>query len=412
MTATTPTHAPHRRVAWVLFVLAGLLWLVLAVTWVPWNPVPGGTPPPAAASDWFTAEQLRRAHDYATTGRWLSWSSMALTLLGAVVLACSTRVRRRIEGLPGPWWVQVMLAVAACHLVGELLALGFGVALWRRAVEAGLNTQDLAGFASDRTTHALLSFGVSVVMVWILIGFARRWKRGWPLLAGGLLAALVVVGSYVYPVLVEPLFNDFTSLPEGGLREDVMSVAATQGVTIDDVLVADASRRTTTLNAYVSGFGSSRRVVLYDTVVDTVPRPETLSVVAHELAHAAHDDVLLGTGLGALGTLTAVAGLGILTSRRRRLTSPGAVPGLLALVAVGTVLTAPVHNGISRAIETRADVVSVQTTGDGESAARLQQQLAVRSLNDPQGPDWSAWWFGSHPRVLQRIAIALQVGER
>lgn len=412
MTTTTPTHAPHRRVAWVLFVVAGLAWLTLAITLVPWNPVPGGTPPPAPASEWFTPEQLQRAHDYATVGRWLSWTSMALTLAAAIALACSARVRRRIERLPGPWWVRMLLAIAACHVIGDLLALGFNVVLWRRAVDAGLSTQDLAGFASDRATNALLSFVVSVAVIWILIGFARRWRRWWPLAAGSVLAGLVVVGSFVYPVVVEPLFNDFTSLPQGELRDDVMALAKAEGVQIDDVLVADASRRTTTLNAYVSGFAGSRRVVLYDTLVDTVPRAETLSVVAHELAHAKHDDVLLGTGLGALGTLVAVAGLGVMTSGRRRLTSASAAPVLLALIAVGTVLTAPVQNGISRAIETRADVVSVQTTGDGETAARLQQQLAVRGLSDPQGPRWSAWWFGSHPRVLERIAVVLQVGER
>ena len=103
---------------------------------------------------------------------------------------------------------------------------------------------------------------------------------------------------------------------------------------MDEVLVADASRRTTTLNAYVSGFAGSRRVVLYDNLVRDVPRDEALSVVAHELAHARHDDVLVGTVLGASGAAAAVGLLGLVLGRRRA-DDPATVPTLLALLAVG-----------------------------------------------------------------------------
>ncbi len=120
---------------------------------------------------------------------------------------------------------------------------------------------------------------------------------------GGLLGCLVMVGSFVYPVLVEPAFNHFTPLPDGPLRTDILQLADREHVHLDDVLVADASRRTTTLNAYVSGFGSTRRVVLYDNVVRDLPRGQILSIVAHELGHAHHDDVLTGSVLAALGTM-------------------------------------------------------------------------------------------------------------
>src|SRR5690606_30084107 len=132
-------------------------------------------------------------------------------------------------------------------------------------------------------------------------GCARRWPRAWPAVTGGLLGGLVLLGSFVYPVLVEPLFNDFEPLGGGELREEIFALADAEGVHIDDVLVADASRRTTRLNAYVSGYGATRRVVVYDTLVETLPRDQALSVVAHELAHARHRDVVTGSVLGATG---------------------------------------------------------------------------------------------------------------
>ena len=186
---------------------------------------------------------------------------------------------------------------------------------------------------------------------------------------------------------------------------------------VDDVLVADASRRTTTLNAYVSGFGGTRRVVVYDNLVDDVPQDQALSVVAHELAHAKHDDVLIGSLLGAAGAVFGVGLLGAAWSARVgagpgvAMRDPRVVPLVLALLALGTLLASPVQNAISRQIETRADVDALEATGDPEAFVAVQRQLALRSLADPTPPAWSQFWFGSHPTGLTRIAIAQQLGQ-
>jgi STE24 endopeptidase len=223
-----------------------------------------------------------------------------------------------------------------------------------------------------------------------------------------------MLGSYVYPVVVEPLFNQITPLPPGEFRSKILALAEKEKVPVSDVLVADASRRTTTLNAYVSGFGSTKRVVLYDNLVDDVPEREALTVVAHELGHARHHDVLFGTTLGAIGVVIGTGLLGLLLSRRRLLERAGAsgagqpevVPLLLALIAVGTLLASPVQNTISRAVEARADRASLEATRDYRGFERMQVQLSKRSLSDDDPPALSQFWFGSHPTVLQRIGLA------
>ena len=204
-------------------------------------------------------------------------------------------------------------------------------------------------------------------------------------------------------LLVEPLFNHFEPLPDGPLRSQVLALADEEGVQVDDVLVADASRRTTTLNAYVSGFGSSRRVVVYDNLVDDADDREILSVVAHELGHARHDDVLTGSLLGAAGALLGVGLLGLLVGR---VADPRQVPRVLALAAIAVFLASPVQNGISRRIETRADVASLRTTHDPEAFIEVQKELALTSLADPTPYAITQFWFGSHPTTLQRIALA------
>jgi len=226
-----------------------------------------------------------------------------------------------------------------------------------------------------------------------------------------------MLASFVYPVLVEPAFNHFTPLPSGELRTRILHLADVEGVHLDDVLVADASRRTTTLNAYVSGYGSTRRVVLYDNVLQDLPQDEVLAIVAHELGHAAHNDVLVGSALAALGAVLGVGLLGLLVPASSRpgdgrgLRDPATVPRVLALVAIASLLSSPVNNGLSRLIETRADVASLEATRDPAAFERMQKQLALHSLSDDP-PAFSQFWFGSHPTTLQRIAIARQLGQQ
>jgi STE24 endopeptidase len=154
--------------------------------------------------------------------------------------------------------------------------------------------------------------------------------------------------------------------------------------------------------------------VLYDTLVDGAPTAEVVSVAAHELAHARHDDVLTGTALGAVGAAWGVLVLALLAGGvsgrdrpgRRSMGDPGVVPWVVAVASVGMLLAAPLQSGISRQIETRADVDALHATGDPAALEALQVRLALRSLSDPTPPAWSHWWWGTHPTVLERVAIA------
>jgi STE24 endopeptidase len=271
----------------------------------------------------------------------------------------------------------------------------------------GLWLRDVA--VSTAIDAVLTAFGL-LALIWL----ARRAPRTWWAWAGLGAAVLVVVGSFLWPVLIEPAFNTFDPLPAGQLRSDLVELAKENGTPVQDVLVSDASRRTTALNAYVSGFGSTRRIVLYDTVLDDLPDTQIESIVAHELGHVAADDVLTGTLTGALGAGAGVALLGWLLSwdgllRRTGATSPGdprVVPLILFLLALGTLLSTPVQNLVSRQIEARADVHALDLTGDPDALIELQRDLAVTNLSDPDPPAAWQWFFGSHPTTAQRIATA------
>lgn len=397
-----------RRASWAVLAGSVLALVVLAVVFVPWDPVPGGPVRDVAPGTLFSPAELARADRFARWARVWSWSALAVSLAVSCWLGFSDRGPRIVQRVRGPWWLRVVAGVALVVLASRVAALPLAVGGRRHVRDYGLSDQPWPDFARDQLVAASVSVVALSLVMLLLVGSARRWSRAWPVVAAGGLAALVLAGSYVYPVLVEPLFNSFTPLPSSPLRSAVLALAEQEGVVVDDVLVADASRRTTTLNAYVSGFGGTRRVVLYDNLVNDLPEDQALSVVAHELAHAAHDDVLVGSVLGALGAAAAVGLLGLVVGGVRIRLSSG-VPRLVALVALGAFLASPIQNVVSRQIETRADVAALEATGDRPAFIEMQRQLALRGLSDPTPPALSQLWFGSHPTVLRRVAIAERV---
>ncbi len=251
-------------------------------------------------------------------------------------------------------------------------------------------------------------------MLVVLYGAMRTAPALWWAIAASLVAGLVVVGSFLYPLLIEPAFNRFTPMPASALRTDLLALAERDSVPVQDVLVADASRRTTALNAYVSGFGSTRRIVVYDTLLESETDAVVRSVVAHELSHARSQDVLVGTALGALGAAAAViagyllAGWAPLLRRAgvSSLADPRSLALVLFLVAAAGLMLAPVQSLISRQLESRADVHALDLTNDPATFVDMQRRLGVRNITDLDPNPVYYWLFFSHPSTVERIASA------
>jgi STE24 endopeptidase len=305
------------------------------------------------------------------------------------------------------------LAGVVVVTVTELASLPTQVAAHERSVDAGISTQTLGPWLGDQARGLAISAVIAAGGAALLSALIRRSPRRWwipgSLAVVGFGAAMTLLG----PIVIAPRFNDFEELPEGSpLREDVLALARRADVDVGEVFRVDASRRSTSLNAYVAGLGPTKRVVLYDNLIEDAERPELESVVAHELGHAAHSDIPRGIAFAAL-----VTPLGLLLVRelsggiaRRAGAEPGspaAIPALFLAIAVVSFAVNLAGNQLSRKVEASADAFALRITDDPQALIDLQTRLAERNLSDPDPPAVSRILFGTHPTTLERIGSAL-----
>ena len=190
-----------------------------------------------------------------------------------------------------------------------IAALPASIAAHERAVDYGISTQTFGSWLGDVGKSAVIGAVLAAAGAALLIALVRRFDGRWWLPGTVAVAAIATVFVWLAPVVLAPVFNKFTALPANSpARAEVLALARRAGVDIGQVYRVNASRRVRSLNAYVDGIGPTKRVVLYDNLLRRANRPELKSVVAHELGHVKHDDVLRG-----LAFLVIVAPLGPLT---------------------------------------------------------------------------------------------------
>lgn len=394
----------------------GLL-LTASLVLIPW--ASPAVPSHAAQADAVAGipnDVVSKGKEFAAATRPGSYLALVISLLTAAILGFTPLGAKLVAlcGQPfgGHWLAESTLGGLAVVLVAQVVTLP--ISAWQHSilVRFNISTQSWGSWFADLAKSYAVTVVISAVALaafYSLMHFAPRWWWAW---AAGCAACLVVIMSAVYPVVIEPLFNEFSSMQQGELRSELMELAERDEVPVTDVLVADASRRTNSVNAYVSGLGPTRRIVVYDTLLKA-PRSQVVSVVAHELGHAKTGDVWIGTTLGALGTAAAVCAiplLGLWTGLLRRLgieaiTSPRAIALLLALVAIVGLLSSPLQNMVSRRMEARADQHALELTKDPSSFVDMQTHLAATNMSDVNPPDALQWLFGTHPTTAERIAM-------
>jgi STE24 endopeptidase len=348
-------------------------------------------PAPVKAASYFSPAELDRARDF---------RGPQLALYGGVVLVQAgvlvALVRRPPRTRPAAAGAILAVALAVAPLPLSAIAR-------QRAVDVGLVTQSWSGWAGDVAKSLGITAVEGAIFGGVGILLVRRLGRRWWIAGSAVVVVVATAYTYAGPIVLDPLFNRFSDLPAGRTRNDVLELAGKAGLKVGKVLEVDASKRTTAANAYVTGLGATKRVVLYDNLINDFTPDETRLVVAHELGHVHYDDVPRG-----LLYLAIIAPFALFAVSRVAGHDP-TVPALAGALLVVAVPVGIVSNGLSRAVEARADAYALKTTGDTNGFIGFQKRIAIQNVSDPDPPRWESLLLGTHPTTVQRIGLATAI---
>jgi STE24 endopeptidase len=367
------------------------------------------------ATDLFVAEEIERARRYhrplylALAADWL----LQVGLLALIAFGPPGDWLRGAVG--GPWWARVLELAALVLCVSTLVRLPLSAWRgWARERRWGFSTQSLGAWLVDVAKGFVLGALLTGLALAALVWTARIWPVWWPAVAAPGAAALTLVLSLAAPLVFERLFNRFWPLPDEALARDLRELSERALVPVRTTLVADASRRTTKHNAYVSGLGPTRRLVIFDTLLEDAPVAELRGVVAHELGHRRFRHVALGTLLAMAGAAAAVLVLEAVFAWDGLVRAagssgpgdPGVVPLVLLVFWVLEVGALPFETWLSRRWERAADRFALELTADGEAMERMHRRLALANLADLDPPRLLYALLFTHPTPPERIAAA------
>ena len=352
-----------------------------------------------------------------------AWGILQLILL--LALRVPAWMRNLVEEVTKSRWLQCYLFVFIFLLTTTLLNAPLRLYGHHLGLAYGLSVQGWGSWALDWGKSFLLAWLVAGLLVMVLFWIIRRSSNRWWLWFWIPTMAAVLFGVYLSPIVVDPLFDKFEPLQQTNpaLVSQLEKVVARTGVTLlpDRMFTMRASQKVTGLNAYVTGFGSSKRLVLWDTTIAQATPDELSGIFGHELGHYVLHHIVLGVLFAAVALLVAFF-LGQLMTQAllRRYGSRWGIRSqddwacLAVLVLVLNVLSffsAPIENGFSRSIEHAADVYGQEAihgiVADPQTTTlRGFQRLGETSLEDPTPHPFVEFWTFSHPSIGSRAAFA------
>ena len=356
---------------------------------------------------YFSAAQIEKAEDFRSGQLWLLGAGTAIEL-GLLVLI----VARPPRVLLRPRRRQVLAGAAAAAALSvsiTVVTLPVRAVARERAKDVGLVTQNWIGYAGDVAKSTAIGAVLAGAGGALLVFGMRRFGRRWWAPAAAVVVGFGVVTTYLTPIVLDPLFNKFTPLPDGPTRSTVLSLAREAGVDVGQVYEMDASRRTSAANAYVTGIGRTKRVVIYDNLLEKFSPDEVRLVLAHELGHVHYRDVphgLLYLLIVAPFGMLAAARLGERLAPRDSLGTAAAVPAVVLAVGLVAPAITTISNQLSRGVEQRADQFSLDLTHEPEAFIGFQKRIALTNVSDPDPPALVRFLLGTHPTTIDRIGLA------
>lgn len=397
---------------WLLLIVAAGFFCLLYI-W--FTLFPGRVNPEVL--NYFSEQQVHDGRAYSFVPRLLfalSFLAQAAFLIWLVFGGRAVAISRFFQQITGRSIWSYVLFFLVLWLILKLISLPFDLYtsfFWQH--HWGFSTQTLGAWWSDYIKSSGLELVLSAAGVAILFGIIGRWPSFWWLITAALVSLWLVLQSLLWPVLISPLFNRFEPVRDPEVTAMVQQLAQKARLPVDQVLVMDASKRTTRANAYFTGLFGTKRIVLYDNLLSDYPMNQVKAVVAHEMAHWKQGHIIKGLLMGVAANF--LIWLVLFLVLRSMVPSAGYYPPytwavILLFFLLVSFVGSPLQNYFSRGMEREADRVSVMLTGDVPGAVQLEVNLAVKNLSDVSPPNFIRWFSYSHPPALTRISDIKQEG--
>lgn len=379
---------------------------------------------PAAATDAYIATMdaaaRARSDAYFEGGYWLILVNLLAGLAMAYLLlqtGFSRGLRDRVQGLVKSKSVTVAIYAAVYTLVTTIIL--FPLTLWQnyfREHEFGLSTMTLGAWLNEQLIGLVMGMVMAAFVLTVFYIVLRIAKAAWWIWGAGVSVILLGTLIFVAPVYIDPLFNEYTPMEEGELRDDILAIAEANGIPADDVYVFDISRQTNRITANVNGLFGTTRIALSDTLIENTDPDEVLAVMGHEMGHYALNHlwemftifaVVLAIGFAftnwmfnavnaRFGARWGISGISDIAG----------LPLLAACLSVYFFVMTPVFNTVIRTNEAEADLFGLNASREPDGFATVSLRLASYRKIDP-GP-WEEFIFFDHPSGRARVAMAME----
>lgn len=352
-------------------------------------------------------DRERDAARYGAARRKLALTGIARSIAGATFIAfgpAGELLERTTERLPV--WLRPMAFVVEGAALDALIELPVDyMEDFAMELRYGLSEQGVGSWLADRFKQEAIGGVVATVLAGTFAGAMRRWPSTWPYIASAGVFPLLLLANIVVPIYIMPLFNAYVPI-EGPLERRLRALATRFGVGDAEILRVDMSKQTKKANAFVTGIGSTHRIVVGDTLIEHFPEDEIEFVVAHELGHYVSKDSWRMIAMAQIAAVIVV--FGAFAAMRDRSPERAKRPTTLAQIQLWATLLSqvlrPAVSGYARSREWAADRFALETTRTPHVGASAFRRLRDQNLAEDEQPAWFEFIFSTHPSLKARIA--------
>ena len=360
-------------------------------------------------------QALEKAAAYTSGNHWLMLGGLLVTVFVTWLIVRSGLLHRIAATLSNRGFFLRTFSICAGFLVlSGIIELPWSIYTgWWRETLYGRTSQSLADFLGQSGLALALNTLFMGLFLTAVYGLIQRVGSRWWLWSGSLTAGSIALLLLLGPIAIEPLFNDYKTVPEGEVKDAVEAMAIEAGIPTDSIFMYDGSRQSNNFTANVSGIGSSARIAISDVALDAATLDEVKAVTGHEVGH-----YVLGHVWDIVAVLTVLVMVSFLLADRlfnpiarffgaeEDVSNPASLPVLIFIVGLLMTLTQPITNTLSRSNETEADRYSLESVNLPDALASSLVQTA--EYRYPRPTQLQEWLFYTHPSVERRVRRAME----